>query len=196
MKRSSRKTPAAKQSPAGKLGPLARTWTPEQHEAAQITAWANTLLGIPLGAKDSLAKATSPLRPLFMGDAERIRIAAFLHRLASTHAALEALHGRRRGRPAGLDQDYRIALDYLATYERLGKSEAAVSEVRKAWSASRSKVLAAHQRCKDAAERELRRLEHQNSAMTRGDLLQAVSDELRAAIPAQSKKVRRINRTR
>lgn len=199
MKRTSqKKKPSAKQSRARKLGPIARTWTPEEYEAARLLAWANQLEGLWWNATPEVRARFIDGRPLHecqMGDSERLAVAAFLRRLAETPAALEVLSGgRRRGRPSGDADDYRIALDYLATRERLGKSEAAVVEVRRAWGLkSRSAVLGAYQRGRlahlrrpdrtysgDPIQSELARIERSNPDMTRDELLQAISDELRS----------------
>ncbi len=180
-----RKT-AAKPQRAGRLGPIARTWTPQEYDSAQLHAWADALLGIPFGArnKGDWSKPTI-LRDILLTDEHREAIAAFLRRLAATPAALDALHEKRRGRPSGSADDYRIALDYLVTLERAGKSESAVREVQQAWHLkSRSTVFDAYKACKHDAARELRRLEGNNPNMPRPDLLQTISDELRETVTA------------
>lgn len=178
-------------------GPIARTWSKAEREAAQLDAWANQLEGlwwnVTPEVRAQFIAGRRPLRECQMSDNERLAVAAFLRRVAENPAALAALQGEpKRGRRSTLASDYAVALDYLATCERLGKSEAAVSEVRRAWKLSRASVLRKYQQSTLAKSRqpgrkykgdpvsaELARIERANPGMPRDELLLAVSYELR-----------------
>ena len=134
----------------------------KDYTRAQLEHWANMLLGVPFGA--ARVNTRPPLRPLVVSDAERLALASYLRRVAANPAALQALQPRRRrGQPSSLERDFKIALDYLATYERLGKAASAVTEVARAWRITRSTIFKARARCGEAAARHLQRLQGANS---------------------------------
>jgi hypothetical protein len=115
----------------------------------QLNRWADVILGIPVGSN------LAPKRPMpefWISDEERFSIALCLRRLAQTPEALKMLEiprvGPGPGRPVKSESRQRaskIAFDYELSCERLGKSEAALLEVGKAWKIGRSTVLKAHQ---------------------------------------------------
>jgi hypothetical protein len=178
-------------------GPIARTWSPADREALRLTDWANKLEGLWWNARPEDRRRFidgRPLRDLVLDDSERMDIAACLRRLAANPVALKAYAGRpKRGNPGAYTKAFRVALDYLATCERLGKSEAAIAEMQDAWKPmSRATILRHYEvsilkasrrpgrnYTRDPVTIELARIDRENPNLTREELLKAVSAELR-----------------
>jgi hypothetical protein len=170
---------------------VCRYWSKEDHERAQLQSWADMLVGIvpfsrppPDSSKPDLSKPTSPMRELIMSDFQRRQLANCLRRIAATPAAL--MQGTA---PRTAHRMYKIATDYAATYERLGKEVAAVLEVMSAWDVGRSTVLSAHQKLSSAARHEIQRLEREHD-MPRNKLLSRISETLRGQEKLGPKKQR------
>jgi hypothetical protein len=116
----------------------------------------------------------------FMTKSQRQRVAVYLLLLATNPTALAALQGTRAGRPHTTHRDYKIATDYEATYERLGKAEATTLEIQEAWNIKRSTIKGALRKYRDNAHREIHRLALASPDLKRGALLKMISKTLRS----------------
>lgn len=110
-------------------------WT-QALERARLERWARALHDAPDG----------------MTEYEHRQIAHYLHRLADTPAAIEAMLADPKGPgrpPAKASRDWKMSLDYEVTKERLqiaklGKADVAKAEVGKAWGVGRTVLMDAH----------------------------------------------------
>ncbi len=128
-------------------------------------------------------------RPDGMSDHERYQIVTFLRRMARTPAAIEAMitTPKGRGNPStreNRERTWKVALDYALAYERLGKADAALLEVRQAWKLGRTAVMDARkvsdrQGWKDWVRYERKQFELDHAGLSGAALLRAFSAELR-----------------